>query len=309
MRNHKILLIANPNADLGRAWRWTSDLRPVADEFGGADWAGTVYPTHASDLARQAAESGYELVVAVGGDGTIHEVVNGLMQVPAEARPRLGVVPMGSANDFAHSLGMDSRSSYALRQVLTGKPCRIDIGKLQDEMGRTEYWSNTVGIGFDAVVTIRSRAYPYLRGFLVYLLAVFQTILLNHESFSLKVATDRENWEASMVLLTLCNGGQEGGGFQIAPQARLDDGVFHYTGVYKVTRPRMLRLLPEFMKGTQGKFRQVRMGQFLSMEVQADRPLVIHTDGEIFAGFGMDVRHLRAEIIPGAIEAIQPSNL
>jgi diacylglycerol kinase family enzyme len=230
------------------------------------------------------------------------------MQVPAESRPRLGVVPMGSANDFAHSLGMDSRSSYALRQVLTGKPCRVDIGKLQDERGRTEYWSNTVGIGFDAAVTIHSRAYPYLRGFLVYLLAVFQTILLNHEPIGLKVATDRESWEASMELLTLCNGGQEGGGFQIAPEARVDDGFLNYTGVCQVTRAKMLRLLPEFLKGTQGRFRQVRMGQFQSLELQADRPLIIHTDGEIFAGFGMDIRHLRAKILPGAIEVMRPVN-
>jgi YegS/Rv2252/BmrU family lipid kinase len=304
----KTLLITNPNADLGRAWRWASDLRPVADEFGGADWAGTVYPTHATDLARQAAEEGYELVVAVGGDGTVHEVVNGLMQAPVGSRPRLGVVPMGSANDFAHSLGMDPRPSYALRQALAGQPCRVDVGKLQDEIGRTEYWNNTVGIGFDATVTIRSRAFPYLRGFLVYLLAVFQTILLNHEAMPLKIATDQENWEASMLMLTLCNGGQEGGGFQIAPQARVDDGSFHYTSVYKVTRPMMLRLLPEFMRGTQGKFTQVRMGQFQWMELQSDRSLIIHTDGEIFAGFGMDVRRLKTNIIPGAIEVMRPIN-
>ena len=109
-----------------------------------------------------------------------------------------------------------------------------------------------------------------------------------------------------MLLLTLCNGGQEGGGFQIAPQARVDDGFFHYTGVYKVTRPRMLRLLPEFMKGTQGKFTQVRMGQFQRLELQSDRSLIIHTDGEIFAGFGMDVRRLKVEIVPGAIEVMRP---
>jgi diacylglycerol kinase (ATP) len=304
MSKHKVKLIANPNADLGRAWRWASDLRPVADEFGGADWAGTVYPTHASELARQAAEEGYEMVVAVGGDGTVHEVINGLMKAPMEARPRLGVVPMGSGNDFASSIGMDTRSSYALRQVLSGKPRRIDVGTVEDEIGRTEYWDNTIGIGFDATVTIRSRAIPYLRGFLVYLISVLQTILLNHEASCLKVRTDQENWEKDMLLLTLCNGGREGGGFKIAPQARVDDGLFHYVGVYKVTRLMMLRLLPEFMQGTHGRFHQVRMGAFREMELEADRPLIIHTDGEIFAGFGMDVRRLKVEILPGAVEVM-----
>jgi YegS/Rv2252/BmrU family lipid kinase len=304
MPKHNVLLIANPNADLGRAWRWASDLRPVADEFGGADWAGTVYPTHALELARQAAEAGYTLVVAVGGDGTVHEVINGLMQVPLENRPRLGVVPMGSGNDFAHSLGMDIRPAFALRQVFTGRPRRVDIGRLQDSLGRTEFFDNTVGIGFDATVTIRSRNYAYLRGFIIYLLAVFQTILLNHEAPCLRVTTDRETWETDMLLLTLCNGRREGGGFLISPKALSDDGLFDYTGVYKVSRSMMLRLLPRFMKGTHGGLPQVRTGQFQHMEIHADRPLIIHTDGEIFAGFGMDVRDLIADILPGAIEVI-----
>src|SRR3990172_6830669 len=101
MPAHRIKIILNPNADLCRAWRSASDLRPIVDEFGGADWSGTVYPTHAIELARQAGEDGYQMVVAVGGDGTVHEVINGLMQLPAEKRPRLGVVPLGSGNDFA----------------------------------------------------------------------------------------------------------------------------------------------------------------------------------------------------------------
>jgi diacylglycerol kinase (ATP) len=81
MPQHKVKLIVNPNADMGQAWRNAADLRPVVEEFGGADWTGTVYPTHAIELARQAAEEGYELIISAGGDGTAHEVINGLMQV------------------------------------------------------------------------------------------------------------------------------------------------------------------------------------------------------------------------------------
>jgi len=302
MPNHKVKLIINPNADLGRAWRLAADLRPVADEFGGADWTGTVYPTHATELARQAAEEGYELVVAVGGDGTVHEVINGLMRAPEEMRPRLGVVPMGSGNDFAHSLGIDNRPAVALRQVLTSQPRRIDIGKLEDNLGRTEYWDNTVGLGFDATVTIRSRKFSYLRGFLIYLIAVLQTIVLNHDAARLRVVSDQENWEEDMLMLTFCNGGREGGGFYVAPTAKNDDGIFHYIAVRRVSRPMMLRLLPEFMKGTHERFKQIRTGTFKNLELQSNRPLLIHTDGEIFSGFGVDVHSLKVEILPGAIE-------
>ncbi len=221
MPAHKVKLIVNPNADLGRAWRTASDLRPIVEKYGGADWSGTVYPTHAIELARQAAQEGYNLVVAVGGDGTVHEVVNGLMQVPAEQRPRLGVVPLGSGNDFSSAVGVNPDPFQALNQALQGQARRIDVFKIRDGNGRSEYCDNTLGIGFDAMVTIRSRRVPVVRGFLVYLVAVLQTILLNHEPARLQVRTDRESWDRLMLMLVLCNGGREGGDLPLHPRPKL----------------------------------------------------------------------------------------
>lgn len=304
MTKNNLKLIVNPNADLGRAWRLASDLRPVVEEFGGADWAGTVYPTHATELTLQAVEAGYDAIIAAGGDGTVHEVVNGLMQVPVGSRPRLGIVPLGSGNDFSSAIGIDHRPTYALRQFFTGKPRRIDVAQICDNLGRREYVGNTIGIGFDATVTIRSRNVPVVRGFLVYLIAVLQTVLLNHDAVGMQVSTEQESWDDHMLMLTLCNGGREGGGFAVAPQARPDDGWLHYAGVRRVSRPMMLRLIPEVMKGTHGRFRQVRMGQFQKLELHAEHPLIIHTDGEIFAGFGMEVRDLSVEIHQAAIEVV-----
>jgi diacylglycerol kinase (ATP) len=300
----QVKLIVNPNADLGRAWRLASDLRPMVAEYGGADWIGTVYPTHATELARQAAEDGYELIIAAGGDGTVHEIINGLMQVPRDKRPRLGIVPLGSGNDFSSAVGMEPYSMHAIRQILEGQPRQIDVGVLRDGRGRTEYWDNAIGIGFDATVVIRSRQVPVVRGFLIYLIAVLQTILLNHDAPRLKVKTDQEEWEEEMLLLVLCNGGREGGGFKICPAARPDDGILHYTSVGRVSRSYMMRLLPKFMKGTHAGARHVRMGQFKKLELSSDRPLTIHTDGEIFAGFGVDVRQLSVEIVPNALEVL-----
>ncbi len=304
MPDHKVKIILNPNADLGRAWRSASDFRPIVDEFGGADWSGTVYPTHAVELAHQAAQDGYELVISAGGDGTVHEIINGLMQVPQERRPRLGVLPMGSGNDFAHAIGMEAQPALAMRQILSGKPHRIDIGRLEDSLGRVEYWDNTVGIGFDATVTIRSRKFTYLRGFVIYFLAVLQTVLLNHDAAHLRISTDEESWEEDTLMLVLCNGAREGGGFYVQPQARNDDGSLHYTGIRRVSRPMMMRLIPEVMSGTHGRFAQVRMGKFQRMQIESDRSLPIHIDGEIFAGFGVDVRKLSLEILTSALEVM-----
>ena len=300
----KVKLIVNPNADLGRAWRTASDLRSLVEKFGGADWSGTVYPTHATELARQAALDGYSLVVAVGGDGTVHEVINGLMHVPMEQRPRLGVVPLGSGNDFSAAAGIKPDPFQALQQALQGQARRIDVFKVCDGNGRTEYCDNTLGIGFDATVTIRSRRVPLVRGFLVYFFAVLQTILLNHEPAHLQVRTDRESWDRLMLMLVLCNGGREGGGFAISPQAKIDDGWLQYTGVDRVSRLMMLRLLPEFIRGTHERFKPVFTGQFKTLELESDRPLYIHADGEIFAGFGVNVRRLSVELEPAALEIV-----
>jgi YegS/Rv2252/BmrU family lipid kinase len=304
MPTHKVKLIVNPYADLGRALQRAADIRPIVEEFGGADWSGTVYPTHAVELARQAGLDGYQTVVAVGGDGTVHEVMNGLMLLPPEQRPILGVVPLGSGNDFAHATGINSDPAIAMRQALTGSSKKIDIGRLKDGRGRIEYWDNSVGIGFDTTVTIRSRRFTKTRGFMIYLIAVIQTILLNHAAVHLKVTSDEGEWEDDMLLFTLCNGPREGGGFLLAPDARSDDGIFQYSGVRKVSRPMMFRLLPEVMKGTHGRFPQVRMGQFKQMQITADQALYIHTDGEIFSGFGVDVRRIELEILPAALKVM-----
>jgi diacylglycerol kinase (ATP) len=301
----KVKIILNPVADMGNSWKLANDLRPLVREYGNADWSGTVYPTHAAELAAQAGEQGYEMVVAMGGDGTVHEVINGLMQLPEEARPMLGVVPVGSGNDFAHAIGVPMRSDQALARALSGEPSRVDLGLMTDEHGRKEFFDNTLGIGFDAVVTIRSHKLPVVRGFLMYLMAVLQTIVLNHNPALMQIEADDKKWEQSNLLLTVCNGPREGGGFLIAPDARPDDGILHYAMIKKVGRLMMLRLVPEVMKGTHGKFPQVTLGTCKRMSVIADRAMYIHADGEIYTGFGSNLRRVTIEVLPGALSVVR----
>jgi YegS/Rv2252/BmrU family lipid kinase len=302
----KVKLILNPIADMGRAWKTANDLRPIAQEFSGElSWSGTVYPTHAIELAKQAAEEGYDLVVAMGGDGTVHEVMNGLMQVPAEKRPVLAVVPIGSGNDFAYSIGITKKSAQALAHALKAENIQpVDIGLLTDEHGRKEYVDNTLGIGFDAVVTIRSHKLPIVKGFLMYLTAVIQTIILNHHPMQMKVETDAETWEDKVIMLTLCNGPREGGGFMLSPDSKNNDGSMEYVAVTKVSRATMFRLVPEFMSGTHMRFKQIRMGTFKKLTLTSDLPLYIHADGEIFTNFGSNLKKASFEILPQALRVV-----
>jgi len=304
----KVMIILNPMADMGNAWRVARDLRPIALEYDHADWSGTVYPGHAIELARQAGEQGYDMVIAMGGDGTVHEVVNGLMQVEENKRPLLGVVPVGSGNDFAHAIGVPMQSDHALAHALNGEASTIDLGLMTDEHGRKEYFDNTLGIGFDAIVTIRSHKLPIVRGFLMYLTAVIQTILLDHNPAHVQIETDSEKIDDQVLMTTLCNGGREGGGFMLSPDSKMTDGIMEFLLVRKVSRAMMFRLVPEFMSGTHRRFtKQIRMGVCKKFAMTSDRPLYIHADGEIFTSFGSNLRKVTFEILPGALKVVRGS--
>ena len=303
--HRKVKIILNPMADMGNAWRVARDLRSITEQHGGVDWSGTVYPGHAIDLAKQAGEQGYGMVIAMGGDGTIHEVINGLMKVPEEKRPLLGVVPVGSGNDFAHSIHASRKPTEALVYALNGEASTVDLGLMTDEHGRQEYFDNTLGIGFGAMVTIRSHKLPVLRGFLMYLTSVIQTIALDHNPIHMQIETDREAWEQKVIYLVICNGPREGGGFLIAPDAKIDDGLLHYAMITDVSRAMMFRIVPEVMKGTHGRFKQVRMGSCKRFSLSADRPLYIHADGEILSGPGTDLRKVSFEILPDALKVVR----
>ena len=301
----KVKIILNPMADMGNAWKVANDLRPIINEYGSADWSGTVYPSHATELARQAGEQGYEMVVAMGGDGTVHEVVNGIMQLPEGKRPILGVVPVGSGNDFAHAIGIPMESDHALAHALKGEPSTIDLGLMTDDHGRKEYFGNTLGIGFDAIVTIRSHRLILVRGFLMYLTAVIQTIFLNHNPAQVQFETDQEQWRDFVLMTTFCNGGREGGGFMLSPDSKMTDGLLEYLTVRKVSRAMMFRLVPEFMKGTHRRFtEQIRMGTFKKLTMSSDRPLYLHSDGEIYTSFGSNLRKLTIEMVPKSLKVV-----
>ena len=305
--SRKVKLILNPMADRGRAWNVARDLRPIVNEYEGkADWSGTVYPGHAVELARQAGEEGYDLVIALGGDGTVHEVVNGLMQVEAEKRPALGVVPIGSGNDFAHANGVPVESpNQAMAFALNGKTAKIDLGLLTDEKGRQEYVDNTLGIGFDAIVTIRSHKLPIVRGFMMYLTAVIQTILLNATPMQMKIESEEKKWDKEVFMVVLANGLREGGGFTMTPKALPNDGILDYMIADSVSRLMMFRLLPEFMKGTQERFDEVEIGQFKKISLTSEQPLYIHIDGEIYTSFGSNLRGISVEIVPDALRVVK----
>jgi len=301
----KVKLILNPMANLGRARAAATELEQIVSGIGGADWITSKHPKHAFELARQAAAEGYGTVVAMGGDGTMHEVLNGLMSVPAAQRPKLGMVPLGSGNDFAFACGISAKPEEAIRQALTGAPRAVDIGYLLAENSTKEFWANAIGIGFDTIVTLHSRKVPIVQGFAVYLIAVLQTILFDYKPFHLSMKVDDVPSNHDYLMLVLMNGKREGGGFHVTPDSRPDDGHLDYLAINRISRLKMLRILPEVMNGTHGRMLDCNLGTFKTFELVSRQPLFIHLDGEIFSTpETKPVTTLSAGILPEAIQVV-----
>ena len=313
-----VLCIANPAANRGGSRALQHHLREAA-QAAGATWAETRYPRHATELAAQAGMSGTKIVVAIGGDGTVHEVVNGLMQIPQPIRPILSVLPAGTGNDFALGARLTVDPMRGLKYVLKirdeglgmkdeGTPqslTAIDIGWVQDQSGKSEYWDNTLGIGFDAAANLQARRITNLRGFPMYLLAVLRTIAQNFNAANAEMLIDGVPLTQSVMMLTLGNGPREGGGFITTPSSKMDDGLLDFALVQQLSRFQMLQLLPKVMNGTHIHSKHVRMGQAKSLQLKLDRALPIHIDGEVFS---VDTsRELTISLLPRALQVLLPS--
>jgi diacylglycerol kinase (ATP) len=193
-------LILNPQADHGHTGEREQTLRQLVGQAAEEatqqgptfelDWVETDYPGHASELAEQAAKEGCDVVVAIGGDGTVHEVVNGLMRVMPEQRPRIGILPVGSGNDFAHNFGVPDSLDEAVRCLFGQQTRPIDVLSVTDGDGRQEYFNNTMGIGFSGAVNIATRSKKRWRGFMLYLVAVLETILFKPPAMQIECRVD-----------------------------------------------------------------------------------------------------------------------
>ena len=305
----RLKLILNPAADRGHAGELEPTLHDIIQErvtaAGAAydvHWVRTERPRHAIELAK---DPSYDIVVAVGGDGTVHEVVNGLMQLDPSERPHLGVIPVGSGNDFAYNLGLPVEPHEAARCLVGDQVRTIDVGEITDDKGRHEFWDNTIGVGFSGAVNIASRAKKKLRGFAVYFVSVLETILFKPPDLDSTFEIDDKSFPRRISMVSICNGPREGGGFPVAPNASLDDGLLTYTIMRRLSRPAILRFLPVVMAGNHLKYtRTFDNGTAEYIRMAATSTMAIHVDGETFGPWEADIREIAVSIIPGALNVI-----
>lgn len=299
----RVKVILNPWADRGRGAQQAAVIQQAAQQYGGVDLEESERPGHALELARLAADDGYDLVVAAGGDGTISDVVNGLMRGD-KAVTRLGIIPIGSGNDLAWSLGISTEVETAVHQLFNGSPKTIDLARIEDNKGRFRIVDNNIGIGFDAVVVIETEAITRIHGFMMYLLATLRTIASYSQLPKLTIHFDEEKVEQSVLFIAFGVGPRGGGGFLLTPDAKQHDDLVDTCTVNPVGRLTIISLLLTVFNGRHVKSKHVTMRQNKRIRVRADRPLPIHTDGEMFAYPQDDVREITVTSLPAAIEVI-----
>ena len=247
-------------------------------------------PRDAIRLAREAADR-CDLVVAVGGDGTAHEVVNGL----ADTDATLGIIPVGSGNDLAHALGVPSDVDRALDALFAGRRHRIDLGRYDDA-----WFANSLGLGFEAQVTVESRKIRRLRGFAIYLAAVAKA-LTGLRCPDLEIRADERVISGRRLLMCIGNGPRVGGGFLLTPDAHPDDGWLDVCLVDAMGRGTVLTILPKAISGTHVSNPRIQMLRARRIEITSNEGFPFHVDGEV-----VDTarRRLTVEIHPRKMSVI-----
>jgi YegS/Rv2252/BmrU family lipid kinase len=297
MSEGRMLLIVNPVARHGE----TEALIPVIEKLLASvahDTALTEHAGHAAELA--AAAQGYDVVVAVGGDGTVHEVLNGLMAHPPESRPTLGLLPTGSGNDTRRTLGVSTDLTQAALELSTGRRRAFDVGVCNGT-----YFNNSFAAGMDAKVTAKAVEYKVTKkrdGLWLYLTALLHVLFNDLEPFSVSLSLDGADPECVDTLIVACtNGPTYGGGFFICPDAVPDDGVFDICMIDPLKLHEALWRLPFVIAGKHTNMRVVHMSRHSSVVIECANPMPAQIDGEVLLE-----RRYEISMLPGAINCIVP---
>lgn len=259
-------------------------------------------------LARDAVEAGYRSIIAVGGDGIVHEVVNGIMYAGAGPDDvTLGVLPAGSGNDFVKMLDLPGEDiATACFRISRGQTRVVDVGRINEMLsggrpifsesaGRPGYFANMLGIGFTGLVAVESQKIDWLTGLPLYLVALLRTLALTYRTPQIEMDLDGKLISQRTTEVAVANGRCQGSGFWMTPDAEVDDGWFDLAIARGLSRVGIMRLIPDLMRGTHVDKEPVTMARARHVTIDSAYPLPVQADGEILAS---RVTHLELEILP-----------
>jgi diacylglycerol kinase (ATP) len=280
MPGKPVPLFLNPVAGRGRAGR---NGRLIVEQLAANDVQVSVIESAAvGDLERRVrdyATTASGNILVAGGDGSVHEAINGILAATGDLS--LGLIPIGTGNDFAKAcdipLDWETAATLLAARITDSAPRRkIDAGRMNDR-----YFANGVGIGFDAKVNRIARKYRWPIGDLVYLVAAIEGLWDGVITPSVVMRYGSEEYRGRITLANISNGAWVGGMYHIAPMARNDDGKFDLIFAHPVTRRRAIALLPKLIRGSHVGEPDITCKRIESFELVADAPVPSHLDGEV----------------------------
>ena len=289
----RVALIVNPQAGRGAGGRLAPEVHERLRQSGArGEIRFTGGPGEMGSLVAAALHDGADCVAIAGGDGSVNEAVNGYVGV-ARANQALGVIPLGTGNDFAKMLGVGNDWRLACDRIANGARRRVDAGRCNGLV-----FANGVGAGFDAQVALEANGIRWLRGNAVYGVALARTLLLRYATPNARVVHDGGVIEGRITMLAAANGTTYGGAFRIAPGADIADGMLDLMVADRLSRAGIIGFIPHVLRGTHVGRKGVTMVRTRRIVVETDEPLVVHADGEII---DRAAKRLEVEVLPGAL--------
>jgi diacylglycerol kinase (ATP) len=298
----RVKVIVNPYANRWRAKEKLPAIEAALVSSGLAfDVTLTEGPGEATTEARSAAATGYDAVVAAGGDGTISEVLNGLIESAPEGGPTLpfGIMPVGTANDFADMVEMPRDLTTLTQLIAAGKTRQIDAAQIRvgtDPSVPPHYFNNNSAAAMEPMVTLEHIRMTRLSGELRYVVALIRA-LWKLKAWQMRIEWDGGSYEGPAYLLSLCNSPRTGG-FYMAPGAETDDGLLDMILAPEVSKRTVLAILGRLLRGTHVSHPSVTSARTTSLEVWSEPGTPVHADGEIVSE---SASYLRYHVLPGKI--------
>ncbi len=294
-------IIVNPKGSGGKVGQQWPALRETLLQGGLCfDAELTEYPRHATEIARRALDDGFRYFVVVGGDGTVHEAVNGLVverRVPPDVT--LSIIPGGTGSDYIRVLGISRDPAEACRTTLGQATRLMDIGEIQcmrDGQPHTRYFVNVAGLGFDSEVCERvNRSSKRISGTVPYLTSLVLTLFSYHNK-DIQLTIDGRQSQGRFNSVVVCNGQYFGGGMWVGPRAAPDDGLFDVVLLGDLSKLEFLRNVPRVYKGTHLTHPKVTSMHATEVHVEAAQRMFIQAEGELVGEAPATFR-----LLPGAL--------
>lgn len=298
----RVKVIINPAARGGRTARqWPAISQQLKRNDIPFDYAFTEGAGHGTELAKEAVNEGYGTIVAVGGDGTVNELINGIVGEDGKGQARLGIICTGTGRDSIRSLNIPDDVGKACQTLADGNCADIDLGRAEFvcDRGKTQrYYINTAALGFASAVAERTRRFKSLGGTVPFLIA-FSTVFVSYRAKDIATDIDGRIRQERILLIAVNNGRYFGSGMKIAPGANPCDGLLDVVTVRDVNKLRLLYNFPKLYRGTHTTHPMVNVYKAKDVRVQTSDSLLLQLDGEIAgkapAGFS---------IIPSALRVI-----